>query len=133
MIKLYSFFKEFFIEGGIEIITPSIARTVIQPDADVITYISEKAVAEPRLIKQHVENIRSYLLLLHSLKTMVMLVTPFMVLGFITLGYMQYYESVKPNVTWSVILYGFALYAIKGIVIALRYFIKYIIRAGKSL
>jgi len=67
-----------FSEGGIEVCTPEadpsgnqskdqvqyLVRTLIQPDADVITFVSKEAIAKPELICQHLDNIRDKL---HSL------------------------------------------------------------------
>ncbi len=47
--------------GGVVIITPSVARTVIQPDGDVIMVINQKALESPQVIYKHIEKIRRFL------------------------------------------------------------------------
>jgi hypothetical protein len=63
--------KQLFAEGGLEIRTPQqvgiapggednqplLARTIIQPDGDVITFVSDAALYEEELWKAHVERI----------------------------------------------------------------------------
>lgn len=61
-----------YIDGGIEICTrhptvipaplgqhPLLARTVIQPDADIVTYVSEKLVDTPEYWRMHLDNVRN--------------------------------------------------------------------------
>ncbi len=58
VIKEYIFkIKSLFANGGIEIVTPSIARTIIQPDGDVIMFVDEGVLKNPQDIQMHLSNI----------------------------------------------------------------------------
>ncbi|MFQ5632406.1 MAG: hypothetical protein ACE5I1_26855 [bacterium] len=53
-----------FVEGGVEIVTPGVARTFIQPDADVIHYIGQEVVddANPEeKLKPHLDKLYEFL------------------------------------------------------------------------
>lgn len=43
----YAILRSLYAEGGVEIVTPGVARTFIQPDADVIHYLAEELVHSP--------------------------------------------------------------------------------------
>ena len=53
-----------FVEGGVEIVTPGVARTFVQPDADVIHYVDRQVVddvnPEERL-KPHLDKLYEFL------------------------------------------------------------------------
>ncbi len=49
--------KNLFEQGGIEIITPSVARTVIQPDGDVIMFVNKKMFGNPQALQKHFNKI----------------------------------------------------------------------------
>ena len=56
--------KCLFVDGGVEIVTPGVARTLIQPDADVLHFLEESLLTEPdpkaRLLP-HFDKIQEFL------------------------------------------------------------------------
>jgi len=74
--------KELYLEGGIEISTSLLtygqedqdknqsllARTIIQPDADVITYLSEEISVHPNIWPRHLQEVEQKLKALKRLK-----------------------------------------------------------------
>lgn len=74
--------KELYLEGGIEISTSLLtygqedqdknqsllARTIIQPDADVITYLSEEIGVYPNIWPRHLQEVEQKLKALKRLK-----------------------------------------------------------------
>ncbi len=75
--------KELYLEGGIEISTSLLtygqedqdkdqsllARTIIQPDADVITYLSEEIEVYPNTWPRHLQDVEHRLRILKYLKS----------------------------------------------------------------
>ncbi|MFQ5633669.1 MAG: hypothetical protein ACE5I1_33305 [bacterium] len=56
--------QRMFVEGGVEIVTPGVARTFIQPDADVIHYIDRDVVssANPEeKLRPHLDKLYEFL------------------------------------------------------------------------
>jgi len=58
--KTRQFFVDLYVEGGIVICTPDevsgqelLCRTVIQPDGDIITWVSHAAVSQPDAWRSH--------------------------------------------------------------------------------
>ena len=65
-------FKDLYLEGGIEILTPDsgkgpgvLAKTVIQPDADVIMYVSDEIFSRPDVWDAHREKLRKKIGVIH--------------------------------------------------------------------
>ncbi len=56
-VNVYSKIKNLFVQGGIEIVTPSVARTIIQPDGDVIMFINKEALENPHDLQKHLKKI----------------------------------------------------------------------------
>ena len=56
--------QSMFVEGGVEIVTPGVARTLIQPDADVIHYLDCSVLSDPdpvERLKPHYKKIKEFL------------------------------------------------------------------------
>lgn len=96
-----------FSEGGIEVCTPEadssgyqskdqvqyLVRTLIQPDADFITFVSKEALAKPELICRHLDNIGDKLHSLGKFRKIlarIWVLCPLLVLsGFCQFGFQQ--------------------------------------------
>ncbi len=94
----FSLLRDLFLKGGMEIDTPFdpdsknrllAARTIIQPDADIIMYVSKEALNRPDLVCNHfnalekkIAKIRRLRLFLKSVPNVLWLVS----LGFLAKG-----------------------------------------------
>lgn len=62
--KFIEVLKCLFIEGGIEIITPGVARTFIQPDADIIIHIEKTCIGQQNIFdkfQHHINDVHTYI------------------------------------------------------------------------
>lgn len=81
--------KSLFFEGGVEIVTPGVARTFIQPDADIIFYLEPEVVSQPdqfHKFQQHFNQINHFLTSLRTAK----------------------YVFDRIFVVWAIVLWGWA-------------------------
>lgn len=56
--------QSMFVEGGVEIITPGVARTLIQPDADVLHFLEPEVLTDPEpraRLQPHLDQILDFL------------------------------------------------------------------------
>ena len=53
MIAKFKKISHFLFNGGLEVVTPGIARTIIQPDSDVICWVSDAAAENKQKWEAH--------------------------------------------------------------------------------
>lgn len=71
MYNPFKIIHSLFVEGGVEIVTLDVARTVIQPDADVLNKVSNKILNNPdaeATLRLHFQHIKEFLDTLNGIK-----------------------------------------------------------------
>lgn len=90
--QLRMIIKEMYIQGGIEICTrfdssssdsPCCARTVIQPDGDVITKISAVVLTRPDDLRRHLENVKQRIAILRRFRIVLKCISSSSILTFL--------------------------------------------------
>jgi hypothetical protein len=128
LVKLYA-------EGGIEICSPEekiassqsngdqvfMIRTFIQPDGDVILYVSKEVLSCPDIWRQHHEKIRNKIDCIRRLRMRInwiwMLSPPIFLIGYVALGFEQIWQFVLVSI---LTLIPFALKPILKLYFGLR-------------
>lgn len=90
--QLRTIIKEMYIHGGIEICTrfdssssdsPCCARTVIQPDGDVINKISAVVLTRPDELSRHLENVKQRIAILRRFRVALKCISSSSILTFL--------------------------------------------------
>lgn len=132
--------KELYLHGGIEIYTrcdgisredSSIgAQTLIQPDGDIITKVSENACFQPAIWQRHLENVEQKIFILQRFRRFLKWIS-FSIPAFLSIAYAAWTakrEAVHFDL-WDLViigsLFGFFLFLIRPFAsFLLRWYIR---------
>lgn len=106
MPSSYTFLRRLFVEGGAEIVTPNVARTLIQPDADIVHFVQEDVVLAcdaDRQLDAHFAEIDVYLKSLKRVRFAYRYPCWALTSGFSIWGLAQAYQAYQAQLWWGLL------------------------------